>query len=546
MDARIARIPCILALVGMVGCGDNLQRPPGVCGDGSVQDPEECDGADLRCQACSDFGSFADGTLACTASCTIDTAACTTCGNGIVDPGEECDGGELAGATCGSQGFDSGSLACNDACALDTAGCGTCGDGTANGDELCDGGDLAGATCEGQGHAPGALGCTPTCDGHEAAGCDGGFVAANDGFTGKVCIDGLRFGRPGTGNFLGVCAEETGAFRATTTPTAVSWTNINGTTAPNLRGRAFLTGNDSPSVLYLTDNTDGVIEPNGFRSNSFDTATPSWMAPVSFAADGQPIEVFTAHPGTSTNNHIGGWHPTRGAVVLHGGFNATATVSNVGAGVTGTVTGISIPVFTGTTTDVTVAVFGRTPAGDLAVGGIYWSCDQIGTAGGNYVPHDTGIAEADKPLVYAIIDDPFSFNTTTARLCPATGTNVFGFAAIKYAAVRGGNRVYKTTDGGATWAPSASGIPAGAEVYAIALDCIGTIVGNQCNDHELLFAATSVGLYRSANGGASWTLAGFEGQDVRAVAVQPDHPLGTAPRLIVGVDDAIGIYQKLP
>lgn len=475
--------------------------------------------------------------------CRVDTAAFAPCTDTFTPP-PLAEGPHVFEVEAGDAAGNTGSATRSFDVAIIIA---VCGNGIAEPGEVCDGGDLAGATCESAGHAPGTLACAATCDGYAIAGCDGGFIPANTGFVGKVCIDGVKFNRPGGGNFLAACAEDTGVFRATTTATTVSWTNINGTTAPSLEGRAVLTSYDNPTVLYLTDNTDGVIEPNGFRSNNFDAGAPSWMAPpVSFAADSMPIEVFTAHPGTSTNNHVGGWHPVRGAVVVHGSFNASATVSTVGPGVTGTVTGISIPVFTGTTTDVTIAVFGRTPAGDAAVGGIYWSCDQIGTAGGNYVPYDTGIAAADKPLVYSITADTFSLDTMTPRLCQSTGTNVFGFAAIKYAAVRGGNRVYKTTNGGATWSPSANGIPGGAEVYAIAIDCIGTLIGSQCNNHDLLFAATSVGLYKSMDAGGTWTLAGLEGKRVRSVALQPDHPLGTAPRILVGVDDAIGIYQRLP
>ncbi|HKY41280.1 MAG TPA: hypothetical protein VJN18_35350 [Polyangiaceae bacterium] len=44
------------------------------------------------------------------------------CGNGYVDEGEECDGGELGGATCGSLTYAGGRLSCQ-YCAYDTSEC---------------------------------------------------------------------------------------------------------------------------------------------------------------------------------------------------------------------------------------------------------------------------------------------------------------------------------------------------------------------------------------------------------------------------------------
>jgi hypothetical protein len=69
---------------------------------------------------------------------------------------------------------------------------------------------------------------------------------------------------------------------------------------------------------------------------------------------------------------------------------------------------------------------------------------------------------------------------------------------------------------------------------------------NLCNNHDLVYAATSRGLYRSTDAGATWALAGLEGKVVRAVALPSDHPVGTAPRVVAGVDDAVGIYHKAP
>lgn len=80
---------------------------------------------------------------------------------------------------------------------------------------------------------------------------------------------------------------------------------------------------------------------------------------------------------------------------------------------------------------------------------------------------------------------------------------------ILYAGLDGGGRVYKTVDGGATWAPSASGLPAKARVAQLLISPHSAAV---------LYAATQIGLYRSTDAGATWALAGFAGRAIRGVA----------------------------
>ena len=278
-----------------------------------------------------------------------------------------------------------------------------CGNGVKDGAELGDGSDIGGATCEGLGQPAGPLACAATCDGFDLARCDGGFLAANAGFTGKVCFDGVRFGQPGlVAPSVVACTEDAGALR-TTLDSGVAWTSINGTTAGsaigNLHGRAIAPQADGPATVFLTDSTTAV---NGYRTNNF----TSWTQ-VTFANAGTSLEVFAAAPGTSTNNVVGGWDRVLGAVVLHGNFSSAAVMSAIGpsGGVTGTVRSIA----KGAANVIYVAVHGRTPAGDAATGGgIYLTCDQIGTAGGTYVERDAGIADDDKPLVWSLTVDPSS------------------------------------------------------------------------------------------------------------------------------------------
>jgi len=135
-----------------------------LCGDGSVDDGEECDlGADN--------GVAGSG---CTDLCTANV-----CGNGIVEIGEECDDGNTApddGCSPGCQdepgqgvcgdGSVENAEECDDGNLVDDDGCeanctkslpGSCGDGIVDWDELCDDNNLdSGDGCEED--------CTPSPD----------------------------------------------------------------------------------------------------------------------------------------------------------------------------------------------------------------------------------------------------------------------------------------------------------------------------------------------------------------------------------------------
>ncbi len=150
------------------------------CGDAVAnQASEACDGTDLRGATCGSVGQ-GTGTLACTASCTLDVSGCSgppRCGDGIVNlPSEACDGADLAGRTCESLGLGPGTLACSASCKFDTLGCSApprCGDGVINqATEVCDGADLGGHTCTDAGFLSGTLSCNADCT-LNAGGCTG-------------------------------------------------------------------------------------------------------------------------------------------------------------------------------------------------------------------------------------------------------------------------------------------------------------------------------------------------------------------------------------
>ena len=182
----------MFALALLVGCSDRAtpekEAPvvivmPGeeVCGDGSIDGDEVCDRDALDGTTCEDLGLGA-GTLACRPNCSgFDRAECgapETCGNGAVDDAEECDGAEVGGATCESLGFGPGELGCTPNCAqFDTANCGpleTCGNGTIDDLEVCDGTALGNATCDGLGLGSGTLACASNCQRYDTTGCMAG------------------------------------------------------------------------------------------------------------------------------------------------------------------------------------------------------------------------------------------------------------------------------------------------------------------------------------------------------------------------------------
>jgi hypothetical protein len=99
-----------------------------VCGDGSIEGHETCDGSNFgTVRTCSDLVPHTHGTFKCTSACDWDASGCVSdsCGNGKIEPesGEACDGGDLGGFTCDRLGYGSGQLACRSNCAYDLSGC---------------------------------------------------------------------------------------------------------------------------------------------------------------------------------------------------------------------------------------------------------------------------------------------------------------------------------------------------------------------------------------------------------------------------------------
>jgi len=98
-------------------CGDNVR---------DRQYGEVCDSDDLAGLTCQDF-CYDGGTLGCTDWCEVDVSQCTgtgpVCGNGTAECAEECDGTDLRAKSCATLGYAEGTLTCDEQCHLDQSDC---------------------------------------------------------------------------------------------------------------------------------------------------------------------------------------------------------------------------------------------------------------------------------------------------------------------------------------------------------------------------------------------------------------------------------------
>lgn len=174
----------------------------GVCGDGTIDGGEDCDIKGDLPASCGTLG-FMTGTLLCGDDCLFDSSLCSSCGNDLTEGTEDCDGLDIPGETCAGAGFESGTLACQDNCQYDFTACGVCGNNIADGDELCDGLSFGEESCVTQGFDSGELTCNATCDTITTENCgtcgnatiDGSEVCDGDLFDGQTCASlGLEGG----------------------------------------------------------------------------------------------------------------------------------------------------------------------------------------------------------------------------------------------------------------------------------------------------------------------------------------------------------------
>ena len=137
-------------------------------------------------------------------------------------------------------------------------------------------------------------------------------------------------------------------------------------------------------------------------------------------------------------------------------------------------------------------------------------------------PANTGLPFSTLGSVSALAIDPV-----------ASGTLYVGFATSVSSAT-----IYKTTDGGANWSPSGTGLPTPAFpplwVNSIAVD---PVTPNR------VYAGTTYGVYVSINSGASWSRPDTAPGDIQAFAIDPAVPTtvyaGTDTGVLKSVDGGL-------
>jgi len=160
---------------GYGGAGGDPHLPPddprALCGNGVIDQGEECDGGNLNGATCDTYMPGTVGELGCDPSvCHLRSITCDMprlCGNGVIDEGEDCDGANLDGMTCADYrpGFI-GELSCEpNVCRFNDLTCErACGNGVIDAGEECDGSNLNGATCETlEPNTSGEVRCSPSC-----------------------------------------------------------------------------------------------------------------------------------------------------------------------------------------------------------------------------------------------------------------------------------------------------------------------------------------------------------------------------------------------
>ncbi|MFC1647856.1 hypothetical protein ACFL1B_00250 [Nanoarchaeota archaeon] len=105
---------------------------PPYCGDGVINPGEYCDGNNFGGLTCQDAG-FDGGTLNCGSNCVIDVSGCyiepdpyvPVCGNGYLEDGEDCDGDEYLydDVSCREYGYTEGTISCTSDCIVSTRYC---------------------------------------------------------------------------------------------------------------------------------------------------------------------------------------------------------------------------------------------------------------------------------------------------------------------------------------------------------------------------------------------------------------------------------------
>jgi hypothetical protein len=353
----------------------------------------------------------------------------------------------------------------------------------------------------------------------------GNWLAAGGGWSGLPCYDGIAFQPTAVGVAAG-CTTSNGVLGLA----GGVWTPANtGIDNLSLSAVAYMPGGGVNGILL------GAVGVVG-KKNIYRGTLNSWTNPVqSVEMDvpaSSPTVAFTmygarlvssagpmvsswdprGHAATITNfiggSGSGGGHGTPNGYTIYWVGNATGTARTIANVPSALPTGFAIdPLDSGSTnTRDFLAVYGQTPNGDPAVGGVYFSAN----AGHSWTDMTNNIPGSERGFIWTVRADP---------------TTVTPAARTIYVGLRGGAKIYKSTDTGVTWTAFGTGIPGEAEVLSIYAS------------GATMYAGTTLGLFKY--NGTKWAYVGFANLKVRAVASD-----GT--NTFVGVEDATGLYKPGP
>jgi hypothetical protein len=345
----------------------------------------------------------------------------------------------------------------------------------------------------------------------------GSWKAAGGGFVGTPCYDGIVFVPAVAGNIAYACTDANGAWKATfDAGFNATWSTINGAggtalTNLGLRGISVISNGNMPNgVLAGAAGSAGI--PDVFKS----TATAgTWNNNASLLdGNGNGFDINAVRTQASAGDMVATYDPVSMLAsiwVRAGGPTFTEFPVSTATGTARTIQSVAAFGSSGAAAQHDfIAVWGKTPGGAAATGGVFESTDN----GKTWTERDTFL-NGDSALVWTVRADPATLGTASLTL---------------YAGLRGGGQIYKSSDAGATWTQMNNGLPASAEVQAFGVTS------------AIVYAGTNVGLFQSVDGGMNWTYAGFGGRSIRAVATSP----ASSTTVFIGVADATGLYIPGP
>ena len=181
-----------------------------ICGNGKLDEGEECDGAEQTWSfvpnpksSCPDKYEFGQTKVCDADKCVIELeqSCLPKCGNGKIDTGEECDGEEFSPRTTAScaDGYEfKETRVCTEACTINLEKSCTpkCGNGELDFGEVCDGSKFSNKTCSVAGQTikdSYGFACTNNCQTiDDSKACAPGSCGDNNLDDGEAC-DGQRF-----------------------------------------------------------------------------------------------------------------------------------------------------------------------------------------------------------------------------------------------------------------------------------------------------------------------------------------------------------------